>query len=290
MPNRLTPFAAIAIACMLSMPSFAVARDALRFEQVGDRYDVSISYPVTRNANIDADMERIVWKLTDSFKRVTRRPPRPPHSAHSPGRERAQQPVERQDAVPAADDQRHWMTVSHRVVRPSQVVLSVIFEVETGLQGSHGVATSREVLAVSYDLASGRRLVLDDLFEDDACARAVLAARMDPDAAKAAGGANNRQAGAAQAAPQRQRPAPELPTTLTFWLVPNGLVLMPDANYWQHAAAGSGAAGVMAATTMPPVLPVTDAIPPPPELLAVDVPMEPLKACLPHPAYWDRQR
>lgn len=75
-----------------------------------------------------------------------------------------------------APDRRDWLTATHRISRPFANAVSVIFEVQTGLWSKDGAAVSSELLAVSYDLAAGRRIELDDLFGDDDCADAVLAA------------------------------------------------------------------------------------------------------------------
>ena len=336
MPIRHVALAALFVVSALFPPSaHAAGVGETRYEQAGERYDVSISYPVLRHAAIDADIGRVVWKLTDAFRRVAGRglppqptagppgvppndipsaiqdaPPTPSPGAH-PG---APPPVQakgarssaRQTPGPLGGDiyapaRRDWMTVTHAVTRPSDTALSVVFEVQTGLWSPlspDGPVVGRELLAVSYDLAAGRRIELDDLFGDDDCAGAVLAAHLrqqngqDGDPAQKAAPA--RAGFVARTATQGAQDAhiPAFPpsaqpggqeTPVTFWLTPRGLMLLPGVCCWQNAATGG-------ASSVPGSFPANERRAEADAPLPTEVPIEPLLRCAPHLSYWDRSR
>lgn len=95
MPIRHVALAALFVVSALFPPSaHAAGVGETRYEQAGERYDVSISYPVLRHAAVDADIGRVVWKLTDAFRRVAGRG-LPPQTAAGP-------PGVPPDAIPAA--------------------------------------------------------------------------------------------------------------------------------------------------------------------------------------------
>uniref|UniRef100_B8DPX1 Lipoprotein n=1 Tax=Nitratidesulfovibrio vulgaris (strain DSM 19637 / Miyazaki F) TaxID=883 RepID=B8DPX1_NITV9 len=212
MPIRHSVLAALffTVLALPALPAFATG-GGKRYEQVGEHYDVSINYPVLQHPAADADIVRIVWKLTDAFRRVaghglpqqsaaapnprqddgTAGADRPgstdtPDSTNTPGSTGARNPphgvvpdgaaqgAPRADADVYTPARRDWLTATHRISRPSANAVSVVFEVQTGLWGRDGAAVSLDLLAVSYDLAAGRRIELDDLFGDDDCADAVL--------------------------------------------------------------------------------------------------------------------
>ena len=331
MPIRHVALAALFVVCTLFPPSARAAgvRET-RYEQAGERYDVSISYPVLRHAAVDADIGRVVWKLTDAFRRVAGRGLPPQSAAGPPGvapdvipkatpnsspgaHPGATPPVPakgarssaRQTPGPLGGDiyapaRRDWMTVTHAVTRPSDTALSVVFEVQTGLWSPFspdGPVVGRELLAVSYDLAAGRRIGLDDLFGDDDCAGAVLAAHLhqlngqDGDPAQNASPA--RAGVVARAATQGGQDAhiPAFPsaqpggqkTPVTFWLTPRGLMLLPGVCCWQNAATG-GASSVPG--SFPDDVRRAEADAPSP----TEVPIDPLLRCAPHLSYWGRSR
>ncbi|WMW66729.1 hypothetical protein [Nitratidesulfovibrio liaohensis] len=203
MPIRHAVLAALFAVLVLPASSAPATGAGTRYEQVGEHYDVSISYPVLRHPAVDADIARIVWKLTDVFRRVaghglppqSAAGPRPGQSdrADLPGRpdwsgraepsqgvtpDAAARGAPQTDADVYAPTRRDWLTATHSISRPSDNAVSVIFEVQTGLWGRDGAAVSHDLLAVSYDLTAGRRIELDDLFGDDDCADAVLAAHL----------------------------------------------------------------------------------------------------------------
>jgi len=193
------------------------------------------------------------------------------------------------------------MTVTHAVTRPSDSALSVVFEVQTGLWSPlspDGPVVGRELLAVSYDLAAGRRIELDDLFGDDDCAGAVLAAHLrqqngqDGDPAQKAAPA--RAGFVARTATQGAQDAhiPAFPpsaqpggqeTPVTFWLTPRGLMLLPGVCCWQNAATGG-------ASSVPGSFPANERRAEADAPLPTEVPIEPLLRCAPHLSYWDRSR
>lgn len=332
MPIRHVALAALFVVfALFPPPARAAGVGETRYEQAGERYDVSISYPVLRHAAIDADIGRVVWKLTDAFRRVAGRglppqsaagPPGVPPDAipdatsnSSPGAHPgATTPVQakgarssaRQTPGPLGGDiyapaRRDWMTVTHAVTRPSDSALSVVFEVQTGLWSPFspdGPVVGRELLAVSYDLAAGRRIELDDLFGDDDCAGAVLAAHLrqlngqDGDPARNASPA--RAGGVARAATQGGQGAqtPAFPpsarpggqaTPVTFWLTPRGLMLLPGVCCWQNAATGG-------ASSVPGSFPADARRAEADAPLPLEVPIEPLLRCAPHLSYWGRSR
>lgn len=336
MPIRHVALAALfAVLALYPPPAHAAGVGETRYEQAGERYDVSISYPVMRHAAVDADIGRVVWKLTDAFRRAAERglPPQtaagPPDSAAGapPMQGGTAQHSARQTPRPLGGDiyapaRRDWMTVTHAVSQPSATALSVVFEVQTGLWSPwspDGPVVGHDLLAVSYDLAAGRRIELDDLFGDDDCAGAVLAAHLrqqagqdgEPtqDASPAGTGLaahKSRQSKQATQAKQAKQdgqgrqdgPPPTIlasgqlgqlgqpgggeATPVTFWLTPRGLMLLPGACCWQSAATGG-------ASRVPGSFPAdtsraADAPPP------VEVPIEPLLRCAPHLSYWGRSR
>ena len=332
MPIRHVVLAALFVVfALFPPPAHAAGVGETRYEQAGERYDVSISYPVVRHAAVDADIGRVVWKLTDAFRRVAGRglppqaaagPPGVPPDATpdatpsvSPGAlPGAAPPVQakgarnsaRQTPGPLAGDiyapaRRDWMTVTHAVTRPSDTALSVVFEVQTGLWSPlspDGPVVGRELLAVSYDLAAGRRIELDDLFGDDDCAGAVLAAHLrqqnGQEGYPAQKAAPARAGIVARMPPQGAQGAhiPAFPpsaqpggqeTLVTFWLTPRGLMLLPGACCWQNAATG-GASSVPGSFPADARGAAADAP------LPLEVPIEPLLRCAPHLSYWGRSR
>lgn len=332
MPIRQAVLAALFAAFVLTAPSAPAKGAGTRYEQVGEHYDVSIHYPVLHHAAVDADIARIVWKLTDAFCRVaghglpplsaagprpgqndgsagTGRPDKPdrisptgrgsPSARINPARSAtptgAAQGVPRAGADVYAPVRRDWLTATHRISQPSGNAVSIIFEVQTGLWGRDDAAVSHDVLAVSYDLAAGRRIELYDLFGDDDCADAVLTAHLRR---RNGGGTHDGRDGGegASAAPA---PVPGAPrpvdtgvaetsldnseTPVTFWLTSQGLMLLPGSCCWQTASAG-GSSSVRG--NFPVDAGRAPAEPPP----AVEVPIEPLLQCAPHLSYWGRVR
>lgn len=329
MPIRHAVLAALFVIFVLPAPSAPATGAGTRYEQVGEHYDVSISYPVLRHPAVDADIARIVWKLTDAFRRVaghglapqSAAGPRPEPAEKATGTDRpagigttgrtnparvatphaATQSPPWASADVYAPARRDWLTATHRLSRPSANAVSVIFEVQTGLWGQDGVAVSHDLLAVSYDLAAGRRIELDDLFGDDDCADAVLTAhlrrRNGGDASNGAG-----QPIAPSATPGRGR-GPLIPsgasapaafemigtesgnaeTPVTFWLTPRGLTLLPGACCWQTVSAGGS-------SSVPGNFPVDTRKTPTDPSPEVEVPIEPLLQCAPHLSYWGRVR
>ncbi|MBZ2172724.1 hypothetical protein [Nitratidesulfovibrio sp. SRB-5] len=293
-----------------------------RYEQVGEHYDVSINYPVLHHPATDADIVRIVWKLTDAFRRMAGhglprqsaaapnprqddgtagadRPgstdtsgptgragstgaSNPPHAVMSHG---AVQGTPRADADVYAPARRDWLTATHRISRPSANAVSVVFEVQTGLWGRDGVTVSLDLLAVSYDLAAGRRIELDDLFGDDDCAGAVLVTHLrhgnggGPSAAPSAvGGAPGPVDKGGSGTSQGNAETP-----VTFWLTPRGLMVLPGSCCWQTVSAGGS-------SSVPGNFAVDARRTPAAPSSAVEVPIEPLLQCAPHLSYWGRGR
>lgn len=323
MPIRHAALAALFAVAILFTPRAFAADAGTRYEQVGEHYDVSISYPVLHHPAVDADIARIVWKLTDAFRRVAGQG-LPPLSAAGPRNDAAGQwsrgpqprpgstsrPAPSPDnASPQADmnvyapDRRDWLTATHRISRPSANAVSVIFEVQTGLWSKDGAAVSSELLAVSYDLAAGRRIELDDLFGDDDCADAVLAAYLRQ---RNGGDAVEPVAGSGSLMPAANTPADGRPpkerthqvalpfgtpptgqsnaeTPVTFWLTPRGLMLLPGSCCWQNASAGGR-------SSVPGDFPVDARKSPTEPFPAVEVAIEPLLQCAPHLSYWGRSR
>lgn len=281
MPIRHVALAALFAVLALSALSAPAMGAGSRYEQAGEHYDVSISYPVLRHPAVDADIGRIVWKLTDAFRRMAGHGLLPQSAAgHRNASSSASDgsPQAEAEADIYAPARRDWLTATHRISRPSANAVSVIFEVQTGLWGQDGAAVSCDLLAVSYDLAAGRRIELDDLFGDDDCADAVLAAHL-----------RQREGATADGQPPADGPARATPpssgaeTPVTFWLTPRGLMLLAGSCCWQNASTGGSSCvpGTYAVDARK-----TPADPPP----AVEVPIEPLLHCAPHLSYWGRVR
>ena len=305
MPIRHAALAALFAVAILFAPRAFAADAGTRYEQVGEHYDVSISYPVLRHPAVDADIARIVWKLTDAFRRVAGQG-LPPLSAAGPRNDAAGQwptgqqprPGSTSRSIPSpgnaspqagmnvyAPDRRDWLTATHRISRPSANAVSVIFEVQTGLWGQDGAAVSSELLAVSYDLAAGRRIELDDLFGDDDCAGAVLVSHLrrgngggPSSAPSAVGGAPGPVDKGGSGTSQGNAETP-----VTFWLTPRGLMILPGSCCWQTVSAGGS-------SSVPGNFAVDARRTPAAPSSAVEVPIEPLLQCAPHLSYWGRGR
>ncbi|MDR1855551.1 MAG: DUF3298 and DUF4163 domain-containing protein [Desulfovibrio sp.] len=112
------------------------------------RPETTISYPLLGNRDIDADLERWVNAIADAFDESLQ----------------TAEGDDYKDAERRDSDGPAWELIGDfSVARPSPAAVSVTFQLWTYTGGAHG---NRDIIALNYDMRSGQRLGLVDIFED----------------------------------------------------------------------------------------------------------------------------
>lgn len=112
-----------------------------------ERTDIDVSYPTFDNAAVTADIRQWAHHLVDAFRAG----------------------IEEEQPLPFKSTLKVGYTVSH----PSDVALSITFDVYTYTGGAHG---NLDLITLSYDLRDARRLSLENLFADPETALARMSA------------------------------------------------------------------------------------------------------------------
>ena len=123
----------------LAIPTYANAlneRDAVVSRQTG-KLQIRVHYPITGNARVDADVADWAHQAVDTFQNTYGEEP--------------------DLGVP------YELETTYSTTRSTPSVLSIVWKTASYTGGAHG---NLEITCLNYDLRTGRRLDLADLFKD----------------------------------------------------------------------------------------------------------------------------
>lgn len=144
----------------LAIPTYANAlneRDAVVSRQTG-KLQIRVHYPITGNARVDADVADWAHQAVDTFQNTYGEEP--------------------DLGVP------YELETTYSTTRSTPSVLSIVWKTASYTGGAHG---NLEITCLNYDLRTGRRLDLADLFKDPEKALQLMSAWSQKELARSLG-------------------------------------------------------------------------------------------------------
>ncbi len=163
-PARVLLTAALLAALLCAAPAGAAEPGAPRDDEASitlreDDFDIDVRYPRLGQAAVDDDLARWAAHVVAAFRQGLAEP------------EGGAQPA---TGTPDPNVHRfvNELKVTYAVTRASARAATVTFSIWTYTGGAHG---NLDIITLSYDMATGARLALEDMFADTEGALALLA-------------------------------------------------------------------------------------------------------------------